>query len=96
MLADHVKIRFNQYEVLVALTHDLPISQCAGMAGPPLQCCLENTRLMMILMVSTALASLAMGVTIAYALCNALFALFKMHGRARSFNPVPVEAKTTH
>lgn len=39
---------------------------------------------MMLLMISTALASLAIGVTIAYALCSALFALFRMHVRSHS------------
>lgn len=37
---------------------------------------------MMLLMISTALASLALGVTVAYALCSSLFAIFRMHVRA--------------
>lgn len=47
---------------------------------------------MMLLMVSTALASLAIGVTIAYALCSALFALFRMH--VRSHRSVPLRMQT--
>jgi hypothetical protein len=48
---------------------------------------------MMLLMISTALASLALGVTIAYALCSALFAIFRMHVRTHVAAPLGIQAK---
>ena len=36
---------------------------------------------MMLLMISTTLASLVLGVTVAYALCSSLFAMFRLHVR---------------
>lgn len=48
---------------------------------------------MMLLMISTALASLAMGVTVAYALCSALFAIFRMHVRAQVAAPLRIQPK---
>ena len=49
---------------------------------------------MMLLMISTVLASLAMGVTIAYALCSLLFLLFRTHVRAHRTVPLRIHAKT--
>lgn len=51
---------------------------------------------MMVLMISTILASLALGVTIAYALCSALFTLFRIHTRARRPVPLPMQRKIAH
>ncbi len=55
---------------------------------------------MMLLVVSAILASLAMGVTIAYALCCALFTLFRVHTRTQARTPVPaaltMQAKTAN
>jgi hypothetical protein len=48
---------------------------------------------MMLLVISAILASLAIGVTIAYALCNALFALFRMRVRAHSPARLQIHAK---
>ncbi len=50
---------------------------------------------MMLLMISTALASLAMGVTIAYALCSMLFALFRIHARAQKPASLRIQAHPT-
>ena len=46
----------------------------------------------MMLMVSTILASLAMGVALAHALCSALFAMARMHVRAQ--NPAGLQIQT--
>jgi len=51
---------------------------------------------MMLLVVSAILASLAMGVTIAYALCTALFALFRMRVRAHSPARLRMQTKTAN
>lgn len=55
---------------------------------------------MMLLVVSAILASLALGVTIAYATCSILFTLFRMHVRAKSLadSPasLPMRAKVVH
>lgn len=48
---------------------------------------------MMVLMVSTALASLALGVTLAYGLCSALFAIFRMHVRTHATTSFQVQTK---
>ncbi|HVC89931.1 MAG TPA: hypothetical protein VND66_04825 [Acidobacteriaceae bacterium] len=47
---------------------------------------------MMLLMVSTILASVAMGVALAHGLCSALFALARMHVRAQK--PAPLQMQT--
>lgn len=49
---------------------------------------------MMLLMISIALASLAAGVTIAYALCSVLFAAFRMHVREHIAAPLHIQPKT--
>ncbi len=51
---------------------------------------------MMLLVISAILASLAMGVTIAYALCSVLFVLFRTRVRAQSPAGLPMQAKTAH
>jgi uncharacterized membrane protein len=51
---------------------------------------------MMLLVVSAILASLALGVTIAYALCLALFTLFRIHVRAQSPVRLRMQTKTVH
>ena len=51
---------------------------------------------MMLLVVSAILASLAMGVTLAYALCLALFTLFRVHVRAQSPARLRMQTKTVH
>ena len=47
---------------------------------------------MMLLVVSAILASLAVGVTLAYGLCSALFTLFRIHTRVK--RPVPIAMQT--
>lgn len=54
----------------------------------------QRSMYMTLLMISTALASLAMGVTIAYVLCSALFAAFRMHVRAHVGAPLRIHPKT--
>ena len=49
---------------------------------------------MMLLVVSAIFASLAMGVTIAYALCSALFALFRVRVRAQRPAQLQMQTKT--
>ena len=49
---------------------------------------------MMLLVISAILASLAMGVTIAYAVCVALFTLFRIQVRAHSPVPLRMQPKT--
>lgn len=51
---------------------------------------------MMLLVISAILASLAMGVTIAYGVCSALFTLFRMHVRTKSVAPLRMQTKTAH
>lgn len=48
---------------------------------------------MILLMISTIVASLAMGVAIAYALCSALFAMARMHIRALKPPPLRMQTK---
>lgn len=50
--------------------------------------------MMMLLVLSAILASLAMGVTCAYGLCCAMFALFRIHVRAHQPNMTPMQVKT--
>jgi hypothetical protein len=47
----------------------------------------------MLLMVSTILASLALGVAIAHGLCSALFAMARMHVRAQHSAQLPMQTK---
>jgi hypothetical protein len=54
---------------------------------------LEESPPMMLLMVSTILASLAMGVALAYALCSALFAMARMHVRAHNSAGLQIQTK---
>ncbi len=51
---------------------------------------------MMLLVISAILASLALGVTIAYAVCLALFQLFRVHVRAQSPAPLRMHTKIAH
>lgn len=51
---------------------------------------------MMVLVVSAILASLAMGVTLAYGLCSAMFSLFRMHVKATAPARLPMQPKTAH
>jgi hypothetical protein len=48
---------------------------------------------MMLLMVSTILASLALGVAIAHGLCSALFAMARLHVRAQHPGQLPMQTK---
>lgn len=48
---------------------------------------------MMLLAISAILASLAIGVTIAYGLCSALFAIFRMRVRAQNPARLRMQAK---
>ncbi len=47
---------------------------------------------MIVLMISTILASVAMGVALAYGCCSALFAMAKIH--VRSHHPAPLQIQT--
>lgn len=51
---------------------------------------------MMLLMVSTILASLAMGVALAYVLCSALFAMAKIHVRAHNSAGLQIQTKVAN
>jgi hypothetical protein len=51
---------------------------------------------MIVLMVSTILASVAMGVALAYGCCSALFAMAKMHVRAQHPAPLRIQAKSAN
>ncbi|MHB8303142.1 MAG: hypothetical protein ACYDC6_09960 [Acidobacteriaceae bacterium] len=48
---------------------------------------------MMLLMISTALASLAMGVTLAYAVCLALFTVFRMRVQQHAAATLRIQSK---
>lgn len=49
---------------------------------------------MMLLVVSAVLASLALGVTLAFWLCSALFMLFRMNTRAKRSIAITMQTKT--
>jgi hypothetical protein len=51
---------------------------------------------MMLLVISAILASLALGVTIAYAACCGLFMLFRMRVRAQSPAQLRMQTKIAH
>ena len=51
---------------------------------------------MILFMVSTILASLAMGVALAYGLCSALFAMARMHVRAQDSTRLQMQTKTVN
>ena len=51
---------------------------------------------MIVLMVSTILASVAMGVALAYGCCSALVAMAKMHVRAQHPAPLRIQAKSAN
>lgn len=51
---------------------------------------------MIVLMVSTILASVAMGVALAYGCCSALFAIAKMRVRAQHPAPLRIQAKSAN
>lgn len=96
MLAYHEKIHFNRLQALAALAEGFQAFRDPDRAAARRHGEAGRKAKMMVLMVSTALASLTIGVTVAYALCNALFALFRIHVRTRSLNRLHVGAKTAH
>jgi hypothetical protein len=49
---------------------------------------------MMLLVISAILASLALGVTLAYAVCLALFTLFRIHVQTQRPAPLSMRTKT--
>ena len=51
---------------------------------------------MMLFMVSTILASLAVGVALAYGVCRVLFAVARMHVRAQNPAQLPMQTKVIH
>ncbi|MHB1936253.1 MAG: hypothetical protein ACYCOR_06680 [Acidobacteriaceae bacterium] len=51
---------------------------------------------MIVLMISTILASVAMGVALAYGFCCALFAVAKMHVRSQHPAPLRIQAKSAN
>lgn len=51
---------------------------------------------MMLLVISAILASFALGVTVAYALCSALLTLFRMRAQAESLARLRMQTKTAH
>ncbi len=55
---------------------------------------LEGGLKMMLLVISAILASLAMGVTIAYALCSALFTLFRIHVQGQRPAPLRIHSES--
>ena len=48
---------------------------------------------MMLLVISAILASFALGITIAYAACSALFMLFRMRVEAQTPTRLPMQTK---
>jgi hypothetical protein len=57
---------------------------------------LEESPPMILLMVSTILASVAMGVALAYGFCSALFAMAKMHVRAQNSAALQIQTKSAN
>lgn len=57
---------------------------------------LEESPPMILLMVSTTLASVVMGVALAYGFCSALFAMAKMHVRAQNATALQIQAKSAN
>ena len=51
---------------------------------------------MILLVISAVLAALALGVTIAYGVCLALFALFRIHVSSHRPATLHIEPKTAH
>jgi hypothetical protein len=51
---------------------------------------------MIVLMVSTILASVALGVAIAYGLCSGVFAMAKMHVRSQAGAPLQIHTKSAN
>jgi hypothetical protein len=51
---------------------------------------------MILLMVSTILASVALGVALAYGFCSGVFAVAKMHVRSHAAAPLQIHAKSAN
>ena len=51
---------------------------------------------MIVLMVSTILASVALGVALAYGFCSGVFAMAKMHARSQTAAPLQIQAKSAN
>jgi hypothetical protein len=51
---------------------------------------------MILLMVSTILACIALGVAVAYGFCSAVFAMAKMHVRSHSTAPLQIHTKSAN
>lgn len=57
---------------------------------------LEETPPMILLMISTILASVALGVAAAYGVCSGVFAMAKMHVRSRTSAPLQIHTKSAN
>jgi len=51
---------------------------------------------MILLMVSTILASVALGVALAYGFCSGVFAMAKMHVRSQTAAPLQIHTKSAN
>jgi hypothetical protein len=51
---------------------------------------------MIVLMVSTILASVALGVALAYGVCSGVFAMAKMHARSQAGAPLQIHTKSAN
>jgi hypothetical protein len=51
---------------------------------------------MILLMISTILASVALGVALAYGFCSGVFAMAKMHVRSQAAAPLQIQAKSAN
>lgn len=57
---------------------------------------LEEIPPMILLMVSTILATVALGVAVAYGCCSAVFAMAKMHVRSQAAAPLQIQTKSAN
>lgn len=57
---------------------------------------LEEVPPMIVLMVSTILASVALGVALAYGVCSGVFAMAKIHVRSQAGAPLQIHTKSAN
>jgi hypothetical protein len=58
--------------------------------------CAGGTPPMILLMLSTILACVALGVAIAYGFCSGVFAMAKMHVRSQTAAPLQIQTKSAN
>jgi hypothetical protein len=57
---------------------------------------LEELPPMIVLMISTILACVALGVALAYGFCSGVFAMAKMHIRSQTAAPLQIQTKSAN